>query len=87
MDTQTQAVDDREKPKDVEIRVNRQPVLMPTHEATGLQIKETAISQGVNIQLDFLLSKKGHHHIIQDGDAVKLHKDEQFSAVAPDDNS
>jgi hypothetical protein len=87
METQTDAVDDRKQATGVEIRVNRQPVLMPTHEATGLEIKQTAISQGVDIQLDFLLSKKGHKHVIPDDESLKLHKNEQFSAVSPDDNS
>jgi hypothetical protein len=73
----------------VEIRVNRQPVHMAAREATGLQIKEAAIAQQVEIQLDFVLSGKVHGklEVIGDQQRVELHHDEEFSAVAPDDNS
>jgi|HubBroStandDraft_4_1064222.scaffolds.fasta_scaffold00333_19 hypothetical protein len=73
----------------VTIEVNRKPVRMPGHEATGLQIKQAAIAQGVHIDLDFVLSRRvDHRHVtVRDDEHVKLHDGEEFHAVRPDDNS
>jgi hypothetical protein len=89
MDTSVQAIGERERPPGVSIRVNRQPVQMPAHEATGLQVKQTAIDQGVKIQLDFTLSGRVHGkpEVIGDNQTVELRHNEEFSAVTPDDNS
>jgi len=82
------SVDD--KSSGVEIKVNKKPVLMPSHKATGLQIKEEAKKQGVAIDLDFVLSRRlesGETTVIQNDKTVELHKDEHFVAIAGDDNS
>lgn len=73
----------------VEITVNKKEVRMDVHRATGLQIKEAAIAQGVQIELDFQLALvHGHERrIIGDADTVELHKHEKFVATASDDNS
>jgi hypothetical protein len=73
----------------VEITVNKKPVRIEGHRATGLEIKEAAIAQGVQIELDFQLASVhgDHRRIIGDADAVELHKDEKFVATAGDDNS
>ncbi len=75
--------------RSVTIKVNRNDVKMPRRRATGLEIKQVAINQGVKIQLDFLL-----YHIV-DGAQVRIPDDKQltlrecdeFHCVAPDDNS
>ena len=57
---------------------------------TGLEIKQAAISQGVNIQLDFILSLEttgGHTKIIGDTDHVVVRKGQHFTAIDNDDNS
>ena len=46
----------------VDIVVNRQPVRIEGPKATGLQIKEAAIAQGVKIQVSFQLSEKLGDH-------------------------
>jgi len=75
----------------VDIVVNkRYSVDVPGPEATGLQIKEAAIAQGVPIEVDFQLSEiVGEHEtkIVDNADEVKLHKGLRFTCVADDDNS
>lgn len=74
----------------VDIVVNKHPVRVGGLEATGLQIKEAAIAQGVKIQVSFQLSEKlGDHKtkVIGNTDTVTLHEDAVFVAVAEDDNS
>ena len=75
--------------KTITVKVNDNPVAFTTREATGLQIKEAAINQGVNIQLDFNLFevKDGKLDPIADDKTVHLHEDQKFRAVTPDDNS
>lgn len=75
---------------DVEITVNKQPVIIPGPRVTGLQIKEAAIAQGVAIQLSFQLSEElsdRQRRIVGDNDVVTVHKGSKFFAVAGDDNS
>jgi hypothetical protein len=74
----------------VDIVVNTRPVAVEGPKATGLQIKEAAIAQGVQIELSFQLSEKlGDHNtkVIGDTDTVTLHEGAVFVAVADDDNS
>ena len=73
----------------IRVTVNRQPVDLLDREVTGLEIKEAAIAQGVQIQLDFQLSVKhgDRYEVIGDTDTITVHKNEAFLAVAPDDNS
>lgn len=76
--------------KDVTVTVNGRPVTFTDHKATGLEIKTTAVRQGVPIQTDFVLFEvKGGQPLKQIGDqeTVTLHKNQAFRAVAPDDNS
>jgi Multiubiquitin len=75
---------------EVEITVNEHPVTMIGPKVTGLQIKEAAIAQGVNIGLDFQLSEElpnGRRRIVGDNDTVTINKNSVFDAVAGDDNS
>ena len=76
--------------KTVTVKVNNHSVTFQDHKATGLEIKRTAIQQGVAIQEDFNLFRvKGGGSLdpIDDGETVTLHKDEEFRATAADDNS
>ncbi len=75
---------------EIDIQVNGKQVRMNERHATGLQIKEAAIAQGVNIALDFVLSEElGNHHarVVRDDETVTLHPHQEFVATAPDDNS
>jgi hypothetical protein len=81
----------REVPEhEVEIAVNGKPVKVMGPKRTGLEIKQAAIAQGVQIRADFQLSEElGDHKtkIIGDTDVVTVHKGSKFIAVAGDDNS
>lgn len=81
---------DPSHPHLVEITVNNKPVRIDGPKATGLQIKQAAVAQGVQIELDFqlaLIQGDGKHKIIGDSDAVTVHHDSKFVATASDDNS
>ena len=76
--------------KTVTIEVNDHKVEMPTGPATGLEIKEAAIKQDVNIQVNFVLMVQlpnGSSKVIGDEDKVPLTEHLTFTAIAPDDNS
>lgn len=82
--------EDTQKHHAVEITVNKKPVSIEGPRVTGLQIKEAAIAQGVNIQLSFQLSEElgnRQRRVIGDTDVVTVHKGSKFFAVAGDDNS
>ena len=76
--------------KTVTIEVNDHKVHMPAGPASGLEIKEAAIKEGVNIQLNFVLQVQlpnGSSKVIGNEDKVPLTEDLAFTAIAPDDNS
>ena len=76
--------------KTVTIEVNDRKVEMPAGPATGLEIKEAAIKQDVNIQLNFVLQVQlpnGSSKVIGNGDKVPLTEHLAFTAIAADDNS
>lgn len=77
-------------PKEVEVTVNGRTVRLPKTELTGLEIKQAAISQGVPIEVGFILQQElpnGNSRIIGDNDLVKIRPHERFTAIANDDNS
>ena len=79
-----------QKHKTITVYVNEHPVAFSEKEATGLEIKETAIAQGVKIKPDFelFLVKPGEKpKQIADKEKVELKQDEKFHAVSPDDKS
>ena len=91
---QTDKQHDREEkpgrgPKPVTITVNGQPVEMPKGEASGAEIKQAAIEQGVTIEPDFslFLREKDGLDLVRDDETIKVKKDYEFTAVAPDDVS
>jgi len=74
----------------VTVTVNEKAVEIAGPKATGLEIKQAAIAQGVNIQLSFVLSEELPNRktkIVGDNDEVTVNKNSKFVAVAPDDNS
>jgi len=81
---------DRGRSEPVLIKVNTKPVQLPDDHATGREIKDAAIAQGVKIQPDFVLSKEREGHkgkIVGDNDRIKLDEGDEFTAIGPDDNS
>lgn len=87
---QTQSpVASHERP-DFTIEVNERPVLVHENRMAVLALKQTAIQQGVPIQVDFVVSEEqpnGRPKILADDDIVTLNKHSKFHAVSPDDNS
>jgi hypothetical protein len=79
----------QQHPHPVSIEVNKKSVTLASADTTGLKIKESAIAQGVNIQLSFkLFLIKGNEQIpVPNDEPLKVHEHEHFRAVAPDDNS
>ena len=76
--------------KTVTIEVNDHKVQIPAGPATGLEIKEAAIKEGVNIEVNFVLQVQlpnGASKVIGDEDKVPLTEHLAFTAIAPDDNS
>lgn len=80
-----------ERPRtEITIKVNRKPVIMQRHVATGAQIKAAAITQGVNIKPDYVLSAKepdGKWEVVPDDRWLRLHDCEQFMAVSPEEHA
>lgn len=78
------------KPHTVTVSVNGRQITFKQHAVSGMDIKQTAIAQGVPIQPDFVLFelKPGDRQkqVLND-EVVHLHPGQEFSAVAPDDNS
>lgn len=75
---------------EVVITVNEKPVTVTGPKATGLEIKQAAIAQGVQIGLDFQLSEElanGRTRIVGDAEPITVNKNSRFDAVAGDDNS
>jgi Multiubiquitin len=70
--------------------VNEKPVTIDKAKQTGLSIKQAAIAQGVQIQIDFVLSIErggGKTELIGDGDEIKVRDGDRFLAIPNDDNS
>jgi hypothetical protein len=77
-------------PSTVTVTVNTKPVDLPKRRVTGLEIKQAAIAQGVNIQADFVLfrvKEHGKRDPIRDDEKVEPHRGDEFEAVPGDDNS
>ncbi|MDE0006444.1 MAG: hypothetical protein OXQ29_27455 [Rhodospirillaceae bacterium] len=88
--TEPQTLSGPDLDKFVTIQVNGHKVKMSGDPATGLEIKEAAIEQGVNIQLNFVLQVQlpnGSAKIVGDDDKVALSEYLLFTAIAADDNS
>ena len=89
MTTNDAAIEDL-RLKTVTIEVNDHKVEMSAGPATGLEIKEAAIKQDVNIKVNFVLQVQlpnGSSKVIGNEDKVPLTEHLAFTAIAPDDNS
>lgn len=78
------------KPKEIRIEVNGKAVVVEDKDMTGIEIKDAAIAQGVQIQPSFVLQLElpnGTSKVIGDADPVRVHNHMSFTAIAPDDNS
>jgi hypothetical protein len=75
----------------ITVKVNNKPVQFTKRRVTGLEIKQTAIAQGVKIDLGCVLYQvKPDGQLgpaIRDDQCVTLKHCDAFSCVAPDDNS
>lgn len=74
----------------VTITVNNKPVSIDGPRVTGLQIKQAAIAQGVEIGIDFVLSElpaNGRPRVIGNADVVTVNKNSRFTATDDDDDS
>lgn len=93
MTEETEAQDDRsEKARDrtVTVTANDQPVVLEDRHQTGAEIKASAITAGVPIQHDFVLSEvrpNGKQRIIADDERVNVKDGDAFWAIPGDDNS
>ncbi len=76
--------------KPVSIFVNEKLIVVENKKQTGLTIKQAAITQGVPIQLDFVLSIErgdGKTELIGDDQKITVHEADRFLAIPNDDNS
>ena len=83
-------LDQNQEYKTVTIEVNSNKVKMLAGPATGLEVKEAAIQQGVEIQPNFVLQLElpnGTGKIIGDDDKLTPRDHMSFTAIEPDDNS
>jgi hypothetical protein len=73
------------------VKVNNRPVRFKKRRVTALEVKKTAIEQGVKIDLDCVLYRvKPDGSLgpaIRDDERVVLHECDEFNCVAPDDKS
>lgn len=73
------------------IKVNNNPVRFTKRRVTGLEVKQTAIAQGVKIEEGFVLyaiTPEGNQGpAIRDDAKLSLKSCDEFRCVAPDDNS
>lgn len=84
------AADRGAEPKKVTIEVNGHKVKMLEGPASGLEIKDAAIKQGVGITVNFVLQQEmpnGTGKVIGDDDKVLIREHLSFTAIEPDDNS
>lgn len=75
----------------VAVTVNRKPVTLLKHRVTGLEIKQGAIAQGVEIEEDFLLTEEAHDghnaRTIPDDKTITVTRHSVFTANDVDDDS
>jgi hypothetical protein len=77
--------------RSVTVIVNTKPVELTSHRVNGLQIKEAAKAQGVELEFDFQLTEEardGHPaRIITDAKEITVTKHSSFTANDVDDDS
>jgi len=87
-----QTTDENQKQPDkaVEILVNGKALTVQDKDTTGLEIKQAAIAQGVNIKIDFKVFRdlsNGQQVRVADDESIKVHHKEQFDVLSNDDHS
>jgi hypothetical protein len=79
------------KDKQVTVEVNGKAVVLADKNVTGLQVKQAAIAQKVEIQLDFILVLEAEHgndpRQIADGEQIKVDKHSRFTCNDGEDDS
>lgn len=75
--------------RQIHVTVNRRPVVLQGMRHTGESIKEAAITQGVPIKADFLLSRKEDKKFapVGDDEQIRVRAGDEFRALDGDDNS
>ena len=76
--------------KVIRIFLNNSVVELLRRRVTGLIIKQSAIDQGVRIELDFILfieRGSGQTQVVGDDDKVTVRAGSRFNAIPHDDNS
>jgi hypothetical protein len=79
-----------DKPKEVTVQFNGNPLVLNEKVMTGLEIKQAAIAQQQPVQVDFVLQLQrpnGEYDPISDSETVHIRKGLEFTCIAPDDNS
>lgn len=75
----------------VAVTLNNKPVVLASHRVTGLEVKQAAIAQGIEIQEDFLLTLEAHGgkpaRTIDDKETITVNKHSVFTANDGDDDS
>jgi hypothetical protein len=75
----------------VTVKVNDEPVELPAHRVSGLEIKQAAIAQSVPIELDFELTWEAHDkkpaQNVTDDEKITVTKDSEFTAVDNEEDS
>jgi hypothetical protein len=83
--------DDHEEGKKMTVKVNEQKVELPSDRVTGMQIKEAAKNQGVQIELDFQLFLEGRDgnptRSIGDNQTIEIDKKDEFLCNTGDHDS
>lgn len=75
----------------VAVTVNNKRVALPGHRVTGLEVKQAAIAQGVEIELDFILTLEARDGVpartVDDNDTITVTDHAEFTANDGDDDS
>ena len=75
----------------VTVTVNTKPVVLGAHRVTGLEIKTSAIAEGVEIEEDFQLTEEAHGghpaQVIDDDQTITVTEHSVFTANDVDDDS
>jgi hypothetical protein len=86
MEMSQTTVNDERQAAAVTVTVNNKPVVLTKHRLTGLEITQAAISQGVAIEPDFILTLEGKSpKAIDDDELVSVNKHSEFLANDSDD--
>lgn len=89
-DTTIESTEAERRRRPFSIKVNDQAVNLIEHHLTGADIKAAAVTAGVPIQPDFVLSQvlpNGKQKVVPDDKKVHVDEGDEFWAIPGDDNS